>query len=345
MGRRRAVGFTLIELLVVIAIIGILAAMLFPVFARAREAARKTQCLANVKNVALAIQMYFTDYDALPPDQKKIPDYLGNPDCTHAFEANPYLRWPVVFDEYVKNRDVWRCPSAKLESGANWIVPTQDPAEAWNTFGWGPICYGAWPNGWGGPVTNSWAQGTANDSKGEGGKRTAGSFSQSIGCNDATGGGIFFKGMRGLKASQVSDAAGFVMVADVGAYPSIYQYNFVYPDLCLLCQQGADPAKNTDASCAMVADPSGCPWTDTCGLDAVQKSDPNGPLYSASARSKYARHMGGLNLGFLDGHAKWYPSEGVADQMAHVGRCYRGDPDTPAKEGPLQGLEGLSVWF
>jgi len=53
MSRRR--GFTLIELLVVIAIIGILAAMLFPVFARARESARKVQCLANVKNLALAM--------------------------------------------------------------------------------------------------------------------------------------------------------------------------------------------------------------------------------------------------------------------------------------------------
>ena len=53
---RRRRGFTLIELLVVIAIIGILAAMLFPVFARARESARKTQCLANVKNIAIGDQ-------------------------------------------------------------------------------------------------------------------------------------------------------------------------------------------------------------------------------------------------------------------------------------------------
>ena len=51
-------GFTLIELLVVIAIIGILAAMVFPVFARARESARKAVCLSNVKNIALAFQMY-----------------------------------------------------------------------------------------------------------------------------------------------------------------------------------------------------------------------------------------------------------------------------------------------
>src|SRR5207302_8529479 len=56
-------GFTLIELLVVIAIIAILAAILFPVFARAREAARKTTCLSNLKNIGLAALMYVQDYD------------------------------------------------------------------------------------------------------------------------------------------------------------------------------------------------------------------------------------------------------------------------------------------
>ena len=67
MTRRK--GFTLIELLVVIAIIGILAAMVFPVFARARESARKAVCLSNVKNIALAIQMYMSDHnDTFPPE-------------------------------------------------------------------------------------------------------------------------------------------------------------------------------------------------------------------------------------------------------------------------------------
>ena len=60
---RKISGFTLIELLVVIAIIGILAAMVFPVFARARESARKAVCLSNMKNLALAINMYLSDYN------------------------------------------------------------------------------------------------------------------------------------------------------------------------------------------------------------------------------------------------------------------------------------------
>ena len=69
--RTRGRGFTLIELLV-IAIIGILAAMVFPVFARARESARKVVCLSNVKNIALAIQMYLADNnDTLPTEEHR----------------------------------------------------------------------------------------------------------------------------------------------------------------------------------------------------------------------------------------------------------------------------------
>lgn len=65
--RRRAVGFTLIELLVVIAIIAILAAILFPVFARAREKARQTTCLSNLKQIGMGMSMYVNDYDETFP--------------------------------------------------------------------------------------------------------------------------------------------------------------------------------------------------------------------------------------------------------------------------------------
>jgi prepilin-type N-terminal cleavage/methylation domain-containing protein len=136
-------GFTLIELLVVIAIIGILAAMVFPVFARARESARKAVCLSNVKNIALAIQMYLADNnDTLPPGEhrQEVLDYWaagpggGTDVCgvetdylpTYGWWTNPYVKWPVVLDEYVKNRDVWRCPSARVEVGAIYIIPGPD---------------------------------------------------------------------------------------------------------------------------------------------------------------------------------------------------------------------------
>jgi len=71
-------GFTLIELLVVIAIIAILAAILFPVFAKAREKARQTTCASNLKQLALAVIQYTQDYDETPPCGMTLPVVAGN---------------------------------------------------------------------------------------------------------------------------------------------------------------------------------------------------------------------------------------------------------------------------
>ncbi|MFP3903712.1 MAG: DUF1559 domain-containing protein [Armatimonadota bacterium] len=92
-------GFTLIELLVVIAIIAILAAILFPVFARAREKARQTSCLNNQKQLGLAWHMYVQDYD------ENIPPYSLRGD------GNWYERWYQVLEPYIKNQQIWVCPS------------------------------------------------------------------------------------------------------------------------------------------------------------------------------------------------------------------------------------------
>ncbi len=92
MSRRK--GFTLIELLVVIAIIAILAAILFPVFARAREKARQTSCLSNVKEIALGALMYAQDYD----------EKLG------IYDWQAWRMW-VVTQPYLKNTQILVCPS------------------------------------------------------------------------------------------------------------------------------------------------------------------------------------------------------------------------------------------
>jgi prepilin-type N-terminal cleavage/methylation domain-containing protein/prepilin-type processing-associated H-X9-DG protein len=92
-------GFTLIELLVVIAIIAILAAILFPVFARAREKARQTSCLSNVKQLGTAILMYVQDYDEV------LPFAIGGA-TMGSLQALPELLAP-----YMKNQQIQRCPS------------------------------------------------------------------------------------------------------------------------------------------------------------------------------------------------------------------------------------------
>ncbi len=97
---RRHRGFTLIELLVAIAIIAILAAILFPVFAQAREAARKASCLSNLKQLGLALAAYSQDYDeTMPPSQ--LPSFGAN------------VSWPTMLFPYVKNEGVFVCPSGE----------------------------------------------------------------------------------------------------------------------------------------------------------------------------------------------------------------------------------------
>ncbi|NSW55602.1 MAG: DUF1559 domain-containing protein [Armatimonadetes bacterium] len=94
-------GFTLIELLVVIAIIAILAAILFPVFARAREAARRTSCVSNLRQLGLAAHMYAQDFDEMMPC-----DYHAcNSSTTHS-------RLVAQILPYIKNRQIMYCPSA-----------------------------------------------------------------------------------------------------------------------------------------------------------------------------------------------------------------------------------------
>src|SRR5215212_493543 len=113
-GRKRAMrkerGFTLIELLVVIAIIAILAAILFPVFAQAREKGRQASCLSNCKQIGLASNMYVQDYDETLPghDWQKGQGLWPLPDGR---TYKGHLGWPVQFYPYIKNTSVFVCPS------------------------------------------------------------------------------------------------------------------------------------------------------------------------------------------------------------------------------------------
>jgi len=102
-------GFTLIELLVVIAIIAILAAILFPVFARAREKARQTSCLSNVKQIGTALMMYVQDYDEAMP-QYLVPSGRSlQPDLPDI--GYDYTAWQDRLHPYMMNWQVYICPS------------------------------------------------------------------------------------------------------------------------------------------------------------------------------------------------------------------------------------------
>lgn len=99
-------GFTLIELLVVIAIIAILAAILFPVFAKAREAARATTCKSNLKQIGLAQNMYKQDYDETLP-------FSVNGQNSFTWAGTGATYWAYFYLPYTKNQAIWTCPSAK----------------------------------------------------------------------------------------------------------------------------------------------------------------------------------------------------------------------------------------
>lgn len=127
--QRNRRGFTLIELLVVIAIIAILAAILFPVFAKAREKARQTACLSNTKQIGVGLMCYYQDWD------ERIPLMMvPSNDATNPFYVTDgYILWPGLIYPYVKNEKVFVCPS-----GAGSSVPGKTAQTLLGT----QMCYG-----------------------------------------------------------------------------------------------------------------------------------------------------------------------------------------------------------
>ncbi len=325
-GRGR--GFTLIELLVVIAIIAILAAMLFPVFARARESARKIQCLSNIKNLAMAVQMYLTDYDRLWPKEHRPEVIAGshpdNPDSTNgcAMSAgtrmNPYLQPPVILDEYIKNRDVWSCPSARASAswsilnplGMDWWVRvnTVDPL-SWGEVGVGQCGGGNFPPGWGGDVTDTIAQGRSSGD-------SPGAFHNSLNVI----------ALREVKTAEIGDPAKYVIAGECQIGQPVWgPLDVAYPDASAMC--GANPGSLACCGGNWV-DWANCSWSVDCGA----AHDLN--YADTEIRKEYGRprHMGGSNVGFADGHASWYnsedilanyaPDQGVVDGGAFRYQCY-----------------------
>ncbi len=193
-GARRPadLGFTLIELLVVIAIIAILASILFPVFARARESARRTGCLANLAQLGKATLMYCQDYDEMFPAA-----------CSYAATSDPGNRWgpssvmwpnapyfSEVIMPYVKNVGVFQCPTYYAANRQEW-------ADLGNTSYW----YVAGHPGYVVPA-NSFAAGDWYRRRNLAGESLANSDSSasmisdnSPGNHEAKGGGLWWRGV------------------------------------------------------------------------------------------------------------------------------------------------------
>ncbi|MBM3495587.1 MAG: prepilin-type N-terminal cleavage/methylation domain-containing protein [Armatimonadetes bacterium] len=109
---RKAVGFTLIELLVVIAIIAILAAILFPVFAQARDKARQAACISNCKQIMTSALMYLQDYDEVFHRIKS--GVVAWSDNCPPVEPDQMFGSEDMLHPYVKNGGVWKCPSDSI---------------------------------------------------------------------------------------------------------------------------------------------------------------------------------------------------------------------------------------
>ncbi|CAN5427315.1 hypothetical protein BH11ARM1_BH11ARM1_14840 [soil metagenome] len=125
-------GFTLIELLVVIAIIAILAAILFPVFAQAKEAAKRSTCLSNLRQIGLGFAMYESYNDDRLPDRRDIKVTLGFHPWTTWPPSDPRGGWAVeVLQPYTHSTEIWTCPSMRGTNIGEAVQVKQNASHYW----------------------------------------------------------------------------------------------------------------------------------------------------------------------------------------------------------------------
>jgi prepilin-type N-terminal cleavage/methylation domain-containing protein/prepilin-type processing-associated H-X9-DG protein len=266
MKKQSVLGFTLIELLVVIAIIAILAAILFPVFAQAREKARAAACVNNLKQVELGILQYLQDNDEryFPTvTEREAPIGAVNDPASAAIysirgRTAPYIPGGLTTG-YASN--VWHCPSATV----NWPLPqpTNGPTTA-NVY---------WPNDYGFNINEGY-----NDLADTPGA-SAGPFnyfrpgSPATGGNGVTGGYGQFIGVNAhVILAKINSPANLILIADSQRADRVVSRGSLTPQ-------------------------------ETIGT-TVQALDPNFPAVTNQA-GLLARHIGGANIGFADGHVKW----------------------------------------
>jgi prepilin-type N-terminal cleavage/methylation domain-containing protein/prepilin-type processing-associated H-X9-DG protein len=246
-GTSRKSGFTLIELLVVIAIIAILAAILFPVFAQAREKARSISCLSNTKQIGTGYMMYLQDYDeTFPPHVSERTAPAGTPDTA---AARAPFSYKFKLDPYVKNQQVYKCPS-----GLQWPAPS---AGKWFTTDYGNNHNEA---NLPGASKQAWYQANPD-----------------FGFNETT------------PIATIASPAQFIVIGDAGRAAGTPSRGGMYPQ----------------------------PWA----------FDDSGLAESSQQGRFLARHQGGGNLAYGDGHSKWTRPEKT--WRSYNDNDWRRNPTTP----------------
>jgi prepilin-type N-terminal cleavage/methylation domain-containing protein/prepilin-type processing-associated H-X9-DG protein len=274
-------GFTLIELLVVIAIIAILAAILFPVFAQAREKARTISCLSNNKQIGTAMMMYVQDYDETFPywswwyssDLGGGP-YAGSPGGTSAFNHWEGFWFNAIYP-YVKNSQVFACPSTNDHS-----TVSQNAMWGWT---------GDAPNTW---VSHGWTPEMIN-------------ATVSYGYNQEMSEGAIGSGGGATTMAALTKPAQTKLVSDCATGEDNSPGFPVPPD----ATNPADPRHSyINSRMAFPQTTADC-WQNQANCGATANNDgifaPSSFPHPLSFYDSQARHTSGNNLTMADGHSKW----------------------------------------